>query len=202
MSGADATGRSRVDVPPARILVLAGSARKDSLNKKLARHAAAALAAAGGAVTFVDLAEFPLPVYDGDLEAAEGVPAKARELAARVRVHDGLLIASPENNASVSSLLKNTIDWLSRIRDFDPLNGKVAALAAASPGALGGVRGLVHLRAILNTLGVEVIAQQLLLPRANQAFDAEGRLLDERTIRQLESLVRRLLEASAALRPR
>jgi NAD(P)H-dependent FMN reductase len=141
-------------------------------------------------------------VYDGDLEAAEGVPAKARELAARVRVHDGLLIASPENNASVSSLLKNTIDWLSRIRDFDPLNGKVAALAAASPGALGGVRGLVHLRAILNTLGVEVIAQQLLLPRANQAFDAEGRLLDERTIRQLESLVRRLLEASAALRPR
>lgn len=184
-----------------RILCFAGSARRESLNKKLARAAAAALREASGEATFIDLDDYPLPVYHGDLEAAEGVPAPARALADLVRSHHGLLIASPENNASVSALLKNTIDWLSRIKEVDVLGGRVAALTAASPGAFGGVRGLYHLRAMLNTLGCEVIATQFVLPRAHQAFDADGALADARSREQLALLARRLLAVAGALAP-
>jgi NAD(P)H-dependent FMN reductase len=184
-----------------RILCLAGSARHESLNKKLARAAAEAVREVGGAATFIDLSDYPMPLYHGDLEAEQGVPPQARALAELVHRHHGLLIASPENNASVSALLKNTIDWLSRIRDVDVLAGRVAALAAASPGAFGGVRGLYHLRAILNTLGAEVIATQFLLPRAHQAFDAAGRLVDERSRDQLAALAGRLVHVAAALAP-
>jgi chromate reductase len=183
------------------ILVFAGSARRDSLNKKLARLAAEAAREAGAAATLIDLGDYPMPVYHGDLEAAEGTPAKAVELGALLRAHAGMLIVSPENNASVSSLLKNTIDWLSRIRDDDPFAGRTAALASASPGAFGGVRGLYHLRAILNTLGTEVLAQQFLLPRAHQAFDADGRLIDARQAQQLAAFVRSLVRAAGYSRP-
>jgi NAD(P)H-dependent FMN reductase len=177
----------------ARILVFAGSARQGSLNRQLARLGAEALQAAGAAASLVELGDFPLPIYHGDLEAADGVPPKAIEFARLIQQHDGLLIASPENNASVSSLLKNTIDWLSRIREFDPLAGKTAALMAASPGAFGGVRGLYHLRAILNTLGVEVIAQQFLLPRAHQAFTRDGELADPKQADQLAKFAQRFV---------
>ena len=178
----------------ARILVFAGSARQASLNRQLARLGAEAVRAAGAEATLIDLGDYPMPIYHGDLEAADGVPPKAVELGRLIVAHDGLLIASPENNASVSSLLKNTIDWLSRIREFDPLSGKTAALMAASPGALGGVRGLYHLRAILNTLGTEVIAQQFLLPRANQAFGADGQFIDPKQGAQLAKLAQRLVK--------
>jgi chromate reductase, NAD(P)H dehydrogenase (quinone) len=177
----------------ARVLVFAGSARQASLNRLLARLGAEAVRAAGAEATLIDLGGFPLPIYHGDLEAADGVPPKAIELGRLIQQHDGLLVASPENNASVSSLLKNTIDWLSRIREFNPLEGKTAALMAASPGAFGGVRGLYHLRAILNTLGVEVIAQQFLLPRAHQAFGADGELVDARHAEQLAKLAQRFV---------
>ena len=180
-----------------RVLVFAGSARRESLNKKLARLAAEAVTAAGATATFIDLDDFPMPLYHGDLESREGVPAKTRELAELIRTHDALLIVSPENNASISSLLKNTIDWLSRLPDYGALKGKTAALAAASPGAFGGVRGPYHLRAILNTLGVEVIAQQFVLPLAHQAFDAEGRLIDAKQAAQLAALARRLLAVAS-----
>lgn len=179
----------------ARILVFAGSARQQSLNRQLARLGAEALRAAGAQPTLIDLGDYPLPIYHGDLEAADGVPPKAVELGRLLQQHDGLMIASPENNASVSSLLKNTIDWLSRLREFDPLAGKTAALLAASPGAFGGVRGLYHLRAILNTLNVEVLAQQFLLPRAHQAFDAAGELSDARQREALAALAQRLVAA-------
>jgi NAD(P)H-dependent FMN reductase len=179
------------------VLVFAGSARQASLNRQLARLGAESLRRAGVEATLIELADHPMPLYHGDLEAAEGVPATAVALGRLIEQHQGLLIASPENNASVSSLLKNTIDWLSRIRDFDPLAGRTAALMAASPGAFGGVRGLYHLRAILNTLNVEVIAQQLLLPRASQAFDADGRLVDPKQAAQLDRLAQRLVAALA-----
>lgn len=179
----------------ARVLVFAGSARQQSLNRQLARLGADALRAAGAQATLIDLGDYPMPIYHGDLEAADGVPPKAVELGRLLLQHDGLMIASPENNASVSSLLKNTLDWLSRIREFNPLAGKTAALLAASPGAFGGVRGLYHLRAILNTLGVEVLAQQFLLPRADQAFGGDGQLADARQAEQLASLARRLAAA-------
>ncbi len=201
----------------ATVLVFAGSARQASLNRQLAQVGADAVRAAGAQATLIDLGDYPMPIYHGDLEAADGVPPKAVELGRLMRQHDGLLIASPENNASVSSLLKNTIDWLSRIREFNPasvssllkntidwlsrirefnpLDGKTAALMAASPGAFGGVRGLYHLRAILNTLGVEVIAQQFLLPRAHQAFGADGGVIDPKQAEQLAKLARRLIAA-------
>jgi NAD(P)H-dependent FMN reductase len=178
----------------ARVLVFAGSARQASLNKQLAQLGADAVRAAGAEVTLVDLGDFPMPIYHGDLEAADGVPPKAIDLGRLILAHDGLLIASPENNASVSSLLKNTIDWLSRIRGFDPLSGKAAALMAASPGGFGGVRGLYHLRAILNTLGVEVIAQQFVLPRAHQAFAADGSFADPKQGEQLAKLAQRFVK--------
>jgi NAD(P)H-dependent FMN reductase len=179
----------------ATVLVFAGSARQASLNRQLAQAGADAVRAAGAKATLIDLGDYPMPIYHGDLEAADGVPPKAIELGRLIQQHDGLLIASPENNASVSSLLKNTIDWLSRIREFNPLDGKTAALMAASPGAFGGVRGLYHLRAILNTLGVEVIAQQFLLPRAHQAFGADGRFIDPKQSEQLAKLAQRLVRA-------
>jgi NAD(P)H-dependent FMN reductase len=177
----------------ARVLVFAGSARQASLNHQLARLGAEARRAAGADATLVDLGDYPMPIYHGDLEAADGVPTKAIELGQLIRQHDGLLIALPENNASVSSLLKNTIDWLSRIREFDPLSGKSATLMAASPGAFGGVRGLYQLRAILNTLGVEVIAQQFLLPRAHQAFASDGEFVDPKQADQLSKFAQRFV---------
>lgn len=182
-----------------RILCLAGSARRESLNRKLARLAADAVVEAGGEATLIDLGEFPLPIYHGDLEAEQGVPAPAHELAALVRSHDGLIFASPENNVSVSSLLKNTIDWLSRIKDAEVFGGKVAALTAASPGAFGGVRGLYHLRAILMAVGCEVITPQFVVPRAQQAFDADGRFVDARSREQLAAVARKLLQLAGAL---
>src|SRR5207249_4293667 len=121
-----------------RVLCFAGSARRASLNKKLAHLAAQAARSAGAEVTLIDLGDFTLPVYHGDIEVESGVPAPARELAALVRSHAGLLIASPENNTSVSALLKNTLDWISRIKDVPVFSGKVAGLLAASPGAFGG----------------------------------------------------------------
>lgn len=185
------------------ILAFAGSARTGSLNKKLIRAAAKAAEAAGARVTLVDLGDYEMPLYHGDLEAAEGVPAAALRLAERLREHDGLLVASPENNASVSALLKNTLDWLSRpgVREAggSPYKGKVAALLAASPGALGGIRGLPHLRAIFQTLGVTVIAEQYALSRADQAFDDDGALADPKADKAMRAVVERLVAVTRAL---
>jgi len=182
-----------------RILCFAGSARRASLNKKLAGVAVEAGRKAGAEVTLIDLGDFTLPLYHGDLEAESGVPLQAQQLAALIRSHAGLLIASPENNTSVSALLKNTLDWISRIKDVPVFQGKVAGLLAASPGAFGGVRGLYHLRAILNSLGVDVIAQQFVLPRASAAFGADGHLLDARQAEQLGHVVARLVDTAARL---
>jgi len=190
----------------ARILVFAGSARRDSLNRKLARVAAEAARAAGAEATFVDLQDYPMPVYHGDLEAAEGMPANGMRLRELFMQHEALLIASPENNASVSALLKNTLDWVSRsIGDgkgdnsgLAPYRNKVAAMVGASPGAFGGVRGLMHLRQILAGLGVTVLGTQVTLPRAHEAFDEKGALRSADT----HEAVRRLAAALAAMASR
>jgi chromate reductase len=187
----------------ARILVFAGSARSGSLNKKLAGVAAAAVRAAGAEATLIDLADYPMPLYDGDLEAREGVPAGARKLKDLFIAHQGLLIASPENNASVSALLKNTLDWISRQDGSEsgliPYRGKVAALAGASPGALGGLRGLTHLRAILQTLNVLVLSEQVALGRAHEAFDEDGSLKDAKQQAALAALAKKLTDVCARL---
>lgn len=187
-----------------RILAFAGSARRESVNKQLARLAADRARDLGAEVTYVDLRDLPLPLYDGDLEAQEGVPGNARKLRGLMQEHDGLLISCPEYNSSITPLLKNTIDWTSRPDGDDKalvaFRGKTAGLVAASPGALGGLRGLVHVRAILSNLGVLVIPTQLALSGAHQAFHDDGGLRDERVDARLTALVGELVDTTARMK--
>ncbi len=166
-----------------RILAFSGSARKDSFNKKLLRVAVRAAEEAGAEVTLLDMAEYSLPLYDGDLESRDGLPTNAAKLKRLFLDHDGLMIAAPEYNSSITPLLKNTIDWVSRPADCEgPLaayKNKVAVLMAASPGGLGGLRGLVHVRAILQNIGVIVLPDQRAVSSAGNAFDETGQLKDE-----------------------
>ncbi|MCZ6798275.1 MAG: NAD(P)H-dependent oxidoreductase, partial [Gammaproteobacteria bacterium] len=153
----------------AKILAFAGSARKDSLNKKLLKIVAAGAEAAGAHLTLVDLAEFEMPLFNQDLETEAGMPDRAGEFKRLMIEHDGFLIASPEYNSAFSPLLKNTLDWASRAESEDepPLvafRGKTAAILATSPGGLGGIRGLVHLRMMLGNLGVIVMPEQQAVP--------------------------------------
>lgn len=182
-----------------KILAFAGSTRTASFNKQLTRFAADAARAAGVEVTVVDLRDYPLPLFDGDLEEQQGLPENARKLKALFREHDGFLIASPEYNSSISAVLKNALDWVSRAEtDDEPAlvayRGKAAALVSASPGALGGLRGLVHLRSILGNMGVIVLPEQVAVPKAHEAFDADGRLKDERFAKQVTEVARKLAE--------
>ena len=191
----------------ARILVFAGSARRESLNKKLARAAAQAVRDAGGEATFLDLDDYPMPVYHGDLEAEEGMPENARKVRELFLSHQGLLVASPETNQSIAALLKNVIDWLSRdIGDgkgpnsgLAPYRGKVAGIMNATPGPYGGVRHLYHLRQVLSGLGAIVLPQQVQLAHADTAFDASGKLTDARAAKALDQLARALVRVAAAL---
>lgn len=182
-----------------RILAFAGSTREDSFNKKLVRVAAAGAREAGAEVTEIDLRDYPLPLFDQDLEAGEGMPENARRLKELCVAHQGFLIASPEYNSSVSAVLKNTIDWLSRAeaKDEPPLSafaGKVVVLMAASPGSLGGLRGLVHLRAILGNIRMLVLPEQQAVSAAHKAFDADGQLVDPRQRQAVRGLGKRLTE--------
>ena len=166
----------------ARLLAFAGSARGGSFNKKLLAVAAQGARSAGAEVTLLDLRDLPLPLYDGDLEERDGLPANALELKRLFLAHQGLLLACPEYNSSITPLLKNTLDWVSRPADGEaPLAcyaGKVAGLVAASPGGLGGLRGLVHVRAILSNINVLVVPEQVAVSKAHEAFDAQGALKD------------------------
>jgi chromate reductase, NAD(P)H dehydrogenase (quinone) len=165
-----------------KILAFAGSTRTESFNKKLVQVAIAGARAAGAEVTHLDLRDLPMPLYDGDLEAAEGLPPNARKFKDLLLAHHGLLISAPEYNSSITGVLKNAIDWASRpVPGEAPLagfTGKVAALMSASPGALGGLRGLVHVRAILGNIGVLVLPDQVAVPRAFEAFNPDGSLKD------------------------
>lgn len=194
----------------AKILVFAGSARRDSLNKKLARAGEAAVRAAGGEATFLDLDDHEMPVYHGDLETERGMPDGAKRVRELFMTHEGFLIASPENNQSLSSLLKNTIDWLSRgIGDgkgansgLAPYRGKVAGIMNATPGPYGGVRHLFHLRQVLSGLGVIVLPGQVQLARADHAFDVAGKLTDEGAAKALKGVAENLVEVAGKLRAR
>ena len=170
-------------MPSPKILAFAGSTRTDSFNKKLVKIAAEGARSAGAEVTLVDLRDYPFPMYDGDVEKA-GVPAKVTELRKIFNDHNGLLIASPEYNASVTAVLKNTIDWVSRPLNGEPnlgcLSGKTAAIISASPSGFGGMRGLNHLRAILTHVQVTVIPNQVSVSSAQDAFDEGGALKDQK----------------------
>lgn len=164
------------------VLAFAGSTRQDSYNKKLVQIAAQGASDAGADVTYLDLRDLPLPLFDEDLEVREGLPLNAKKLKELMIAHQGFLIASPEYNSSISAVLKNAIDWASRPQPGEaPLacfRGKVAVLMSASPGALGGLRGLVHIRAILGNLSVLVLPEQRAIGSAYDAFTPEGKLKD------------------------
>ncbi len=165
-----------------RLITFAGSARKGSWNKQLAAVAAGMAREAGAEVTLLDLADYPMPILDEDLETAEGLPEHAVRLKDLFLACDGYIVCCPEYNGSISPLLKNTIDWLSRPREGEPVlacfRGKVAGLLSASPGPLGGLRGLVHVRAILGGIGVHVVPDQHALGGAQGAFAPDGSLTD------------------------
>ncbi len=175
-----------------KILAFAGSTRTDSYNKKLVQIAANGARAAGAEVTYIDLRDFPMPLFDEDLEKAEGMPENARKFKDLMLQHDGLLIASPEYNSSVTAVLKNAIDWASRPAPGEaPLAAfadKVAAIMSASPGGLGGLRGLVHLRSILGNIKVIVLPDQVALPKAYEVFNPEGALTDPKQQESIEKL--------------
>jgi NAD(P)H-dependent FMN reductase len=181
-----------------RILAFAGSARRDSFNKKLVAIAAAGARSAGADATVIDLAEYELPLFNQDLEAEKGLPANAVGLKKLFADHHGLLIACPEYNSSITPLLKNTIDWVSRQAPGEAslaaYKGKLAALMSASPGALGGLRGLVTVRSILGNIGVVVLPEQIAVPTAHQAIGPDGRLKDEKMQASIEGLGRILAE--------
>lgn len=186
-----------------RLLVFAGSVRTGSFNRNLATAAARIARAQGAEVTLADLADYPMPLYDGDLEQREGMPERAQAFRRLMIEHDGFLIASPEYNSSITPLLKNTLDWASRARPDDPspvpaYRGKVAGIMGASNGRLGAIRALPHLRQVLNTLGVQVAAEQLALSGAATAFAEDGTLKEPAQAALLEAVVRRVLRLAAA----
>lgn len=167
-----------------KILAFAGSARTDSFNKKLVKIAAAGAEAAGADVTYLDLRDLPMPLFDEDLEAREGLPENALKFKQLLKSHQGFLIACPEYNSSITPLLKNSIDWASRPEpEEQPLGlscfrDKVAVIMSAAAGGLGGLRGLVHVRSILGNIGVLVLPDQKSIPQAYEAFDEQGTLKD------------------------
>jgi chromate reductase, NAD(P)H dehydrogenase (quinone) len=189
-------------MPIPKILVFAGSIRTGSFNARLAAIAAKEIARAEAEVTRISLLDFPLPLYDGDLEARSGPPENALKLKRMFCAHQGVFIASPEYNASLTPLLKNTIDWISRVREKQepPLSAyrnRVFALGAASNGTLGGTRSLMALRQSLELgCGALVIPEQIAVREASHAFDENDGLKDERSAALLRTLARRLVEVA------
>lgn len=184
-----------------KILVIPGSLRSGSLNARLAAVAAHELAQAGVDVTRISLADFPLPIYDGDLQAKSGVPKHAVNLKRMIGAHHGVLIVTPEYNSSVPALVKNTIDWVSRVQDphearGEVFRGRVFAIASASGGRLGGTRALAALRLILSACHATVIPNQLALSFAEDAYDEMDRLRLPADTEALHALVRQLIDLS------
>lgn len=177
---------------PSKILAFAGSTRTDSYNKKLVKLAMLGAEAAGAETTFVDLRDLPMPLYDGDLEEQEGLGKNALAFKSLLLGHQGLLIASPEYNSSISAVLKNAIDWASRPAEGEaPLacfKGKACSLMSASPGALGGLRGLATVRSILGNIGVIVLPDQVAVSKAHEAFAPSGKLIDAKHQHAIEAL--------------
>jgi len=189
-----------------KMLVFAGSLRSGSYNKKLARVAAKYAEEAGADVTYLDLRDLDLPMYDGDLEDAHGLPEGAKKLKELMKSHDGFLIAAPEYNSSVTAALKNAIDWASRPMEgekpLEAFTDKVAGLMSASPGALGGLRGLFQLRFILSNIRVIVIPDQHAISQANQVFDEDGALKDEKHAEKIKTIAQKAADLIASIKAR
>jgi chromate reductase len=187
-------------MPAPKILVLPGSTRTLSHNVKLAALAAKELTLIDADVTRISLADYPLPLYEGDLESKAGPPANALRLKQMIMAHHGVFIASPEYSASVTPILKNTIDWISRVRErgdptYAAFKGRVFAIASASPGRSGGLRSLMALRQILELgCGALVIPEQVAIPQADHAFDEMDNIIDTATANLFRAQLARLVE--------
>lgn len=187
-----------------KLLFFAGSARAGSHNKRLAELAKTIAEANGISATFADLGDYPMPLYNGDDEAADGPPDNAKKFKALMALHSGIFIICPEYNASITPLLKNTLDWVSRVKDegtaLNVYKTRVFALGSASPGGMGGLRGLVTVRNVLEMgLGALVLPDQFALPRAHEAYDDHGHLKNKDQQEQLKALIQKLARAAHVL---
>ncbi len=180
-----------------RILVFAGSLRKESVNKKLANLIAGKLDALGADVDIADFREFDMPLFDGDLEVSDGIPAGTQELAKRITAADAIVIVSPEYNYGVPGPLKNAIDWLSRIRPY-PTIGKICFLASAAPSLVGGARGLIAIRPALSFMGLWLSGDSFSLAQANQAFEVNGGLVDADLDQMLDGMLDRFVKVTGS----
>lgn len=187
-----------------KVLAFAGSARRESFNKKLVKIAAESAKTAGAEVTYLDLRDYDIPLFDEDLETQSGLPESVLKFKSLLKNHQGLLLSCPEYNGSITPLLKNALDWASRPEPGEhPMalscfKGKVAALLATSPGRGGGARGLGHVRDILEMLGVTVLTEQVVIPSASHAFDERGTLHDEQQSQTIDEIAHQLVEAVSA----
>jgi chromate reductase, NAD(P)H dehydrogenase (quinone) len=188
-----------------KLLFMAGSAREGSFNKKLA-HLGFEIATANGIhSTFADLGDYPMPLYDGDIEAKSGAPDNAVKLKALLMIHAGVFIACPEYNASITPLLKNTLDWISRVKTEGeaPLHvykSRLFALGAVSPGGYGGMRGLMATRQVLELgLSALVLPDQIAVPRAMEAFEDNGHLKDKAMQANFKAVIEKLARAAKVL---
>jgi len=183
------------------ILAFAGSTRKDSFNKKLVNIAAEEARKAGATVTVIDLKDYPLPLYDGDLEATEGMPENARKLKQLFASHNALLIAAPEYNGGMTAVLKNALDWVSRPAEkgeamYASTAGKIGAILSASPSGFGGLRAQPSTRHVLQALQVNLLADQVVVSAAHTAFGDDGQLKDSHTQAAVAKLAQHLATAA------
>lgn len=182
-----------------KILAFAGSLRADSFNKKMIKTAVKGAQEAGADVTLIDLKDFPLPIYDQDIETAHGIPENAMKLKKLFLSHDGLMLACPEYNSSITAVLKNVIDWVSRPAPGENVYlccflNKVVILMSASPGNLGGMRGLVHVRSIFGNVNSIVLPNQKSIPSADKVFDQNGTITDPKLQKEVMNLGKDLAE--------
>ena len=187
---------------PPRILAFGGSLRAASYNQKIATIAAAAAREAGADVTLISLRDFRMPLFDEDLETAEGMPEAAQKLKALFAEHDGLIIASPEYNSTITAALKNAIDWVSRATSEEEpplsvLKGKTVAILSASPGGYGGSRSLAQLRPFLENIHITVLPDQVSIPKAYEAFDENDQLINPEQSAAVKALGKKLVESFA-----
>ncbi len=194
-------------MPKVRLLAFPGSARRDSFNRRVLAVMVDGARKAGADVTLIDPIDYPLPLYNGDLEDAEGLPPAAARLQELFAGHDGFLLASPEYNGFFTPLLKNTLDWLSRpLPDGSDrpgtihVRGKPAGIVSASAGALGGMRSLQHSRLYLSNLGFIVVPQQVGVSNVDKAFTEDGRMHDERLAQSVEAVGAAVVRLALALK--
>jgi NAD(P)H-dependent FMN reductase len=188
-----------------KILAIAGSVRQASFNRKLLQIAASGATRVGAHVTFLDLKEYPIPIYDGDIESHEGIPENVLKMRALMQAHHGLLIASPEYNGSIAPLLKNMIDWTSRSTNgnggLELYANKFAVLMSTSPSTYGGLKGLSHLREVLSTVGVLVLPEQLALGKAHEVFREQELTRNHNLRAAIEALGAALAKRLASVLP-